>query len=263
MKTTNPTLTSLFLALALSLALSPQALAGGLLTSPSEDETPPVVEQEPAAEPEKKPEQAPKAKDDSKEKKTAKKKKEKVEKSESAPVSSEVKTDDKAEVKTSDKDKDKDSKPKKAEKKNKKSDDKAAQDKDSDAKKVDKAAEKNDDEKKPAEKDANAPSTVLDGEKKAKSDVPLPKRLASFTCGAFLGYPVAMAKRTVHQTKAGNKDFIGDSTNPIKVGIATMVSLPFGFVGGVFEGAQYSVYNSWKGSGEEPFGKATFSLDDD
>ena len=257
MKTTTSQLTSLILSLICWLAICPQVNAGGLLTSPSEDEPPPVVEQQPAAAEQKKTDENPPAKDtDAKEKKTAKKKKQKDDKSSDVKAKSGARTDDakNPDVKAdSDADKQKkadDAKQKKADKK-KKSEDKAAADKDDD-----KTADT-------TEKKEDAPATALDGTPKPKSTVPLPKRLASFTTGAVLGYPVAMAKRTVHQTKAGNRDFIGDSTNPIKVGIATIVSFPFGFVGGMFEGAQYSVYNSWKGSGEEPFGKSTFSLSDD
>ncbi len=258
MKTTTAQLTSLILSLICWLAICPQVNAGGLLTSPSEDEPPPVVEQQPAAAEQKKTDENPPAKDtDAKEKKTAKKKKQKDDKSSDVKAKSGARTDDakNPDVKKADSDADKqkkadDAKQKKADKK-KKSEDKAAADKDDD-----KTADT-------TEKKEDAPATALDGTPKPKSTVPLPKRLASFTTGAVLGYPVAMAKRTVHQTKAGNRDFIGDSTNPIKVGIATIVSFPFGFVGGMFEGAQYSVYNSWKGSGEEPFGKSTFSLSDD
>lgn len=259
MKITTSQLTSLFLSLFCALAICPQAHAGGLLTSPSEDEPPPVVEQQqPAPEEQKKQEENPAAKDaDAKEKKSAKKKKQKDNKSVDATAKSGDKSDDAktSDVKKADSDADKqkkadEAKQKKADKK-KKSEDKAAAEKDDDT-----AADT-------TEKKEDTPATALDGTPKPKSTVPLPKRLASFTTGAVLGYPVAMAKRTVHQTKAGNRDFIGDSTNPIKVGIATIVSFPFGFVGGMFEGAQYSVYNSWKGSGEEPFGKSTFSLSDD
>lgn len=98
--------------------------------------------------------------------------------------------------------------------------------------------------------------------KKAKSTVPLPTRVASFLVGAPIGLPVMMVKRTVHQTKAGNRDFIGDRTNPLFVIPATVISLPFGAVGGFCEGWQYSIYNSWKASGEEPFSKESMSLED-
>jgi membrane protein involved in colicin uptake len=135
-------------------------------------------------------------------------------------------------------------------------------DKKADAKKADdkKAADKKADDKKSDDSKAGD-----DGEakpKKAKSSVPLGTRLASFTCGAVLGYPVAMAKRTVHQTKAGTKDFVGETHNPIKLLPAVVVSVPYGVVGGFLEGWQYSVMNSWKASGEDPFSKETFSLDD-
>ncbi|MBX3074028.1 hypothetical protein KF913_08875 [Candidatus Obscuribacterales bacterium] len=102
------------------------------------------------------------------------------------------------------------------------------------------------------------------GDKPAKAGkVPFGKRMASFTCGAVLGYPVAMAKRSVYQTKNGTRDFVGETRNPFLLIPAVVVSAPYGFVGGFFEGAQYSVMNSWKASGEEPFSKETFSLDDD
>lgn len=116
------------------------------------------------------------------------------------------------------------------------------------------------DKKKEAEADtkSGAPAKTA----KTKSSVPLPTRLASFTCGAVLGYPVAMAKRTVHQTKQGTRDFVGEGKNPIVLLPAMVVSFPYGVVGGFLEGWQYTVMNSWKASGEDPFSKETFSLDD-
>lgn len=129
------------------------------------------------------------------------------------------------------------------------------------------AAKKADDAKDVKDKKASDDDEEKDGTesgaKTAKKDkVPFGKRMASFTTGAILGYPVAMAKRSVYQTKNGTRDFVGETKNPLLLIPAMVVSAPYGFVGGFFEGAQYSVMNSWKASGDEPFSKEAFSLDD-
>ena len=110
--------------------------------------------------------------------------------------------------------------------------------------------------------DIDKDGTESGGKVTKKDKVPFGKRMASFTTGAILGYPVAMAKRSVYQTKSGTRDFVGETKNPFLLIPAMVVSAPYGFVGGFLEGAQYSVMNSWRASGEEPFSKESFSLED-
>ena len=94
------------------------------------------------------------------------------------------------------------------------------------------------------------------------SDVPIFQRLASFTTGFIFGTPIAIARRTYSQTRSGSTDIIGDSHNPILVATTSLFSLPFAIIGGPLEGVGYSLANSWHASGDEPFGKDTFSLGD-
>lgn len=94
------------------------------------------------------------------------------------------------------------------------------------------------------------------------SDVSLPVRMASTTTGLILGYPIAVARCLYKETKDGTKDFVGSSTNPVFVVPAALISFPFAVFGSPFEGLGYSAFNSWRGSGEEPFGRDTFSLGD-
>ncbi len=94
----------------------------------------------------------------------------------------------------------------------------------------------------------------------SKSDVAIPVRLASFTTGVIFGTPVSVVRAFARQTKAGSKDLIGESHNPVLVASTYLFSLPFAFAGAPFEGVGMSIMNSWNGSGEEPFGKETFSM---
>ncbi len=96
--------------------------------------------------------------------------------------------------------------------------------------------------------------------KSEHSDVKLPVRMASFTTGFILGTPVSIVRAFGRQTKAGSKDLIGESKNPVLLATTYLFSLPFAFAGAPFEGVGMSAMNSWNGSGEEPFGKETFSM---
>ncbi len=96
--------------------------------------------------------------------------------------------------------------------------------------------------------------------KSQHSDVKLPVRMASFTTGFILGTPVSIARAFGRQTRAGSKDLIGESKNPVLLATTYLFSLPFAFAGAPFEGVGMSAINSWSGSGDEPFGKETFSL---
>ena len=89
---------------------------------------------------------------------------------------------------------------------------------------------------------------------------PLPIRLLSFTTGFVVGTPIAIGRCAYKQTRAGTKDLVGDSTNPLLVVPATIISIPFGIMGGPFEGVGSAAVNSWKGSGQDPFGPESFSL---
>ncbi|MDX2107061.1 MAG: hypothetical protein SFY67_11725 [Candidatus Melainabacteria bacterium] len=96
--------------------------------------------------------------------------------------------------------------------------------------------------------------------KSLHSDVKLPVRVASFTTGFILGTPVSIVRAFGRQTKAGSKDLIGESKNPVLLATTYLFSVPFAFAGAPFEGVGMSAINSWNGSGDEPFGKESFSL---
>jgi hypothetical protein len=97
---------------------------------------------------------------------------------------------------------------------------------------------------------------------KSGADVALPVRLASFTFCAVAGAPIAIARRMYAQSVSGTRDLVGESKNPLLLLPAVSLSVPFGVMGGFFEGIGYSMANSWRGSGDEPFGKEAFSLGD-
>lgn len=96
--------------------------------------------------------------------------------------------------------------------------------------------------------------------KSSHSDVALPVRMASFTTGVLFGTPVSVVRALGRQTKAGSKDLIGESHNPVLLATTYLFSFPFAFAGCPFEGAYMSIINSWNGSAEEPFSKETFSM---
>ncbi len=85
----------------------------------------------------------------------------------------------------------------------------------------------------------------------------LPYRVAAFASGFLVGTPVAVVRKTVKETAAGNRDIIEDHHNIFLVAPATVVSLPFGAVAGTFEGVYHSTINSWS---KKPFSKDAFSL---
>lgn len=90
----------------------------------------------------------------------------------------------------------------------------------------------------------------------------LPARVGSTVVCSVLGYPIAMVRRTITQTKQGSRDLIGESKNPLLVGFTCAFSLPYAVAGGILEGGQYSVENSWRASKNDPFSKDAFSLGD-
>lgn len=96
--------------------------------------------------------------------------------------------------------------------------------------------------------------------KSLHSDVKMPVRVASFTTGFILGTPVSIVRAFGRQAKAGSKDLIGESKNPILLATTYLFSVPFAFAGAPFEGVGMSAINSWNGSGDEPFGKQSFSM---
>lgn len=106
----------------------------------------------------------------------------------------------------------------------------------------------------------DVPQENLPPMKSLHSDVKLPVRMASFTTGFILGTPVSIIRAFGRQTKAGSKDLIGESKNPVLIATTYLFSVPFAFAGAPFEGVGMSAINSWNGSGDEPFGKESFSL---
>ncbi len=113
--------------------------------------------------------------------------------------------------------------------------------------------------------DATKSASGGKGAKKA-STVALPVRLASFTTGVVFGTPVAIVRRYGSEFKQGEHDLCGDPDSMLKkaawVFPGGFLSAGFSAVSGGIGGCLYSVKNAWTGSGEEPFGKDTFSLGD-
>lgn len=98
--------------------------------------------------------------------------------------------------------------------------------------------------------------------KPSNSDVNLASRLASFTTGVVFGVPVAIVRRTEIEVKQGIKDLVGDTDKWYVIGPASLLAVPYGGVSGGVGGVMYGVKNAWVGSGDEPFGKDSFSLGD-
>jgi hypothetical protein len=102
--------------------------------------------------------------------------------------------------------------------------------------------------------------------KKGGGDVGLPERAAAFTTGVLFGTPVAILRRTHMEIMQGEHDLIGDYDTWWKKAVfvfpGLFLAVPFGGISGCGSGAMYSVRNAWKGSGDEPFGKDSFSLGD-
>lgn len=121
-------------------------------------------------------------------------------------------------------------------------------------------------DKKQSDSDQSQSEQAIKSDSKAKAggsnatSSQLPLRLLSFPIGFVVGTPIAIGRCAYKQTRAGTRDLVGDSTNPLLVVPATMISLPFGIMGGPFEGVGSAAINSWKGSGNDPFGPESFSL---
>lgn len=116
------------------------------------------------------------------------------------------------------------------------------------------ATSKSADEKK---KDSSASNSKSGG-----SDTKLGARLCSFVTGCTVGIPISMVRRTGSEIAQGSKDLLGDTNNWFFIVPAGVITVPFGTVSGVFGGTLYGIKNAWVGSGEEPFGKDSFSLGD-
>lgn len=117
------------------------------------------------------------------------------------------------------------------------------------------------DSKDSAKDPAPAKETKM-GSKASSSDVNLGARMAGFTAGVVFGVPVAIVRRTGIEIKQGVKDLAGDTDNWFKILPASCLAVPFGGVSGGAGGVMYGVKNAWKGAGDEPFGKDTFSMGD-
>ena len=115
----------------------------------------------------------------------------------------------------------------------------------------------------PEDSNAKVPDLSNLSDAQDKSDVALPVRMVSSIPGFIFGTPFAVGRSVFRQTKAGTKDLVGESKNPVLVVPAAVFSLPFGIMASPFEGLGYSAVNSWKASGEaEPFSADAFSLGD-
>lgn len=101
--------------------------------------------------------------------------------------------------------------------------------------------------------------------KKAAADkgmAQMPTRLVSFAAGVFVGIPVSIARKSVQETVNATRDLVGDTDNPLFLGAAGILGVPAGVLSGTFQGVFFGIKNAWTGSGDEPFGKDSFSLGD-
>jgi hypothetical protein len=89
-----------------------------------------------------------------------------------------------------------------------------------------------------------------------------PRTAASFTAGVFLGTPVAMVRKSKEEVVSMAKDITDNSKNPLYLGLAGSLALPFGAWAGTLDGAISSMKNSALYSVDRPFSKDSFSLGD-
>jgi hypothetical protein len=76
-----------------------------------------------------------------------------------------------------------------------------------------------------------------------------PHRVGAFTLGLVVRTPVTIAKKSKEATFGDTIELVGDHRNPVLLGVAGTVSLPFGVTSGLFEGVCDSVGTSWTHSG--------------
>jgi hypothetical protein len=72
------------------------------------------------------------------------------------------------------------------------------------------------------------------------------EKAACFTAGVVVKTPKAIVRNAKTETIGDTKELIGDSKNPILVGAASALSLPFGVTSGLCEGICSGIVHSWK-----------------
>lgn len=110
-----------------------------------------------------------------------------------------------------------------------------------------------------------SPANAEDTKEMAKNAALFPVKAAAVGAGMVVGIPVAITRRSSNRCieftqsfadKIGGKEHIPPSV------IASVLGMPFGLLVGTGEGIYYGGKNAIDGgSGEKPFGLATFSLD--
>lgn len=131
----------------------------------------------------------------------------------------------------------------------------------SDAKSNEKLAEAAKDPK----ADAKDPKKEPAAKAKSGGSVNIATRLASFATGVVVGTPIAVVRRTGIEIVQGEHDLIGEADRWYKKVALVMpgfLAVPYGAISGGIGGSVYAVKNAWVGSGDEPFGKESFSLGD-
>jgi hypothetical protein len=86
-------------------------------------------------------------------------------------------------------------------------------------------------------------------------------KLVKFGIGASIGLPIAMTRKSMHNTGKTAEAVTGKTDNGPLVVAAEAVLLPVGVFTGSLEGIAYGASNSWKNADhDKPFNKETFSL---
>jgi hypothetical protein len=74
----------------------------------------------------------------------------------------------------------------------------------------------------------------------------LPKKVGAYLAGVVVNTPVAIVSKSKDATISDILELVGDNRNPVFLGAAGTISLPFGITSGVFDGVWESVTNNWK-----------------
>lgn len=86
-------------------------------------------------------------------------------------------------------------------------------------------------------------------------------KLVKFGIGASVGVPIAMVRKSLHNTGKTAEAVTGKSDNGAMVVAAEALLLPVGVFKGSIEGLGYGVGNSWRTADhDKPFTRETFSL---
>jgi hypothetical protein len=75
-----------------------------------------------------------------------------------------------------------------------------------------------------------------------------PHRARVFIAEAVIHTPVALVSKSKEATTNDIIELVGDHRNPLFLGLAGTISLPFGLTSGIFDGVISGVGDSWKHS---------------